>query len=150
MEGFASPTGLLPEQVWDEPDRPKVHMSLGRPTGSAMPLMWAHAEYIKLLRSTFDGQIFDSIPEVAARYLTDKRACRPLEIWKPNRQACAVKKGFTLRIQAPAPFRLIWSSDEWQTVEATPSSPTALGVSLWTLRSLLPSVLQYDSLFSGR
>ncbi len=128
MEGFASPTGLLPEQVWDEPDRPKVHMYLGRPTGSAMPLMWAHAEYIKLLRSTFDGQIFDAIPEVAARYLTDRRACRPLEIWKPNRQVCTVRKDFTLRIQAPAPFRLIWSSDEWQTVKDTPSSPTALGV----------------------
>jgi glucoamylase len=39
-----------------------------------------------------------------------------------------VRKDFTLRIQAPAPFRLIWSRDEWQTVEATPSSPTALGV----------------------
>ncbi|MEO8053138.1 MAG: glycoside hydrolase family 15 protein, partial [Acidobacteriota bacterium] len=43
MEGFGSPTGLLPEQVWDEKDRPEVHMFLGRPTGSAMPLMWAHA-----------------------------------------------------------------------------------------------------------
>jgi len=41
MEGFASSTGLLPEQVWDEPDRPDLHMFLGRPTGSAMPLMWA-------------------------------------------------------------------------------------------------------------
>jgi glucoamylase len=51
-----------------------------------------------------------------------------MEIWKPNRQVCAVKKGFTLRIQAPAPFRLIWSSDDWQTVEDTPSYPTALGI----------------------
>ena len=58
MEGFSSPTGLLPEQVWDEPDRPAVHMLSGRPTGSAMPLMWAHAEYIKLLRSVADGQVF--------------------------------------------------------------------------------------------
>jgi hypothetical protein len=33
-----SPTGLLPEQVWDEPDRPEVGMYLGRPTGAAMPL----------------------------------------------------------------------------------------------------------------
>lgn len=127
MEGFASPTGLLPEQVWDEPDRPDVHMYLGRPTGSAMPLMWAHAEYIKLLRSTFDGQVFDLIPEVAARYRT-RTACRALEIWKPNRQVCAVKAGMTLRIQAPAPFRLRWTRDEWSTLEDTPSTPTALGI----------------------
>ena len=72
MEGFSSATGLLPEQVWDEPDRPDVYMFLGRPTGSAMPLMWAHAEYIKLLRSVADGRVFDLIPEVAERYLSGR------------------------------------------------------------------------------
>lgn len=128
MEGFASPTGLLPEQVWDEPDRPEVHMFLGRPTGSAMPLMWAHAEYIKLLRSAYDGHVFDLIPEVANRYIRDRRTCKPLEIWKSNRQVHAVERGWTLRVQAPAPFRLVWSRDNWQTVEDTLSSPTALGV----------------------
>ncbi len=30
--------------------------------GSAMPLMWAHAEYIKLLRSTADGKVYDTVP----------------------------------------------------------------------------------------
>lgn len=128
MEGFASSTGLLPEQVWDEPDRPEIHMYLGRPTGSAMPLAWAHAEYIKLLRSAYDGEVFDFVPEVADRYLRDRRRCAALEIWKPNRQVRAVKKGFTLRIQAPASFRLRWSRDEWHTIEDTVSSPTALGI----------------------
>ena len=74
MEGFASPTGLLPEQVWDEPDRPDLFMFLGRPTGSARPLMWAHAEYIKLLRSAADGKVFDLVPEVADRYLSGEQA----------------------------------------------------------------------------
>lgn len=128
MERFASPTGLLPEQIWDEPDRPEVHMFLGRPTGSAMPLMWTHAEYVKLLRSAYDGHVFDLIPEVVNRYLRDRGACKPLEIWKPNRQVHAVERGWTLRVQAPAPFRLHWSRDDWQTVEDTPSSPTALGI----------------------
>lgn len=128
MEGFASPTGLLPEQIWDEPDRPEVHMYLGRPTGSAMPLMWAHAEYIKLLRSVYDGQVFDLIPEVKDRYIVNRKGCKPLEIWKPNRQVCQVKAGYTLRIQAPASFLLHWSRDDWQTVKDTPSSFTALGI----------------------
>lgn len=128
MEGFASPTGLLPEQVWDEPDYPDVHMYLGRPTGSAMPLMWSHAEYIKLLRSVYDGQVFDLIPEVKERYIVNRKGCRALEIWKPNRKVCRVKKGYTLRIQAPAPFRLHWSRDDWQNVEDTISSPSGLGV----------------------
>ena len=62
MEQLASPTGLLPEQVWDEADKPQAFMSLGKPTGSAMPLMWAHAEYIKLLRSASDGKVYDVDP----------------------------------------------------------------------------------------
>jgi len=126
MEEFASDTGLLPEQSWDEPDRPDVHMYLGRPTGSAMPLMWAHSEYIKLLRSSSDGKVFDLIPEVASRYLGD-RACN-LEIWKFNRQVGKVKKGHTLRIQALSSFQLHWSQDNWQTVQDTPSTSTGLGV----------------------
>lgn len=61
LEGFASKGGMLPEQIWDEPDRPAWGMYLGRPTGSAMPLIWAHAEYVKLLRSVHEGVVFDRI-----------------------------------------------------------------------------------------
>jgi glucoamylase len=128
MEGFGSTTGLLPEQIWDKPDRPDIHMLLGRPTGSAMPLMWAHAEYIKLLRSTLDGKVFDLIPEVASRYLGKRKRRHQLEIWKFNRQPASVKRGYTLRIQVPATFQLHWSSDEWHTVQDTLSSSTALGI----------------------
>ena len=128
MEGFSSGTGLLPEQIWDEANRPKVYIHLGRPTGSAMPLMWAHAEYIKLLRSVYDGQVFDLIPEVADRYIKNRKSCKPLEIWKPNRQVCTVKKRHTLRIMAPASFRLHWSGNDWRNVEDTLSCATALGI----------------------
>jgi glucoamylase len=122
MESFASPTGLLPEQIWDEPDRPDIHMYLGRPTGAAMPLLWAHAEYIKLLRSAFDGEVFDLIPEVVERYRA-RKSYKCLEVWQPNRQARTVKAGTMLRIVAPTSFGLRWSSDEWQTVEQSSSSP---------------------------
>jgi len=128
MEGLASRTGLLPEQAWDAPDQPHVHMYLGRPTGSAMPLMWAHAEYIKLLRSVRDGKVSDLIVDVAKRYLGGRADCRFIEVWKPTRQVRSVKRGYVLRIQAQASFRLHWSGDEWQTVQDTPSSATTLGV----------------------
>ena len=128
MEGFASPTGLLPEQVWDEPDRPDLFMFLGRPTGSARPLMWAHAEYIKLLRSAADGKAFDLVPEVADRYLSGGGICKPMEIWKHNRQVREVREGGILRIQAGAPFLLHWTRDNWGTVEDSRSTPTALEI----------------------
>jgi len=112
MESFASSTKLLPEQVWALPDLPKAHMYFGRPTGGAMPLAWAHAEYIKLVRSATDGQVFDFISEVAARY-RNRRHGPPLEIWKFNRQVRSLPAGGTLRIQAAAPFRLHWTCNEW-------------------------------------
>ena len=73
MERLATHTGMLPEQVWDADDLPDQFMFKGQPTGSAAPLLWAHAEYIKLLRSAADGQVYDRIPEVAARYLENPR-----------------------------------------------------------------------------
>lgn len=126
MEGFASETGLLPEQVWDEADRPEAYMYLGGPTGAAMPLMWAHAEYIKLLRSAFDGEVLVRVPQVAERYLGDRRWVRKLEVWKFNRQVRTVRRGYTLRVILGAPFELRWTLDEWKNIQQTPSQPTAL------------------------
>lgn len=127
MEGFATATGLLPEQVWDAADRPDIHMRMGKPTGAAMPLMWAHAEYIKLLRSTRDGQIFDIIPVVEKRYKT-RRGCANLEVWKPNRQVQAIHAGMILRIQRPESFVLRWTADEWMAYADTPANQTRLGI----------------------
>jgi glucoamylase len=128
MEWFANGAGLLPEQIWDEKlARPEKGLFFGRPAGSAMPLMWAHAEYIRLLRSTADGVPFDRIPEVAERYVTDG-AARPREIWKFNRQPGRIRAGIPLRIQTNEPFRLRWSVDEWATYSDVEGRETSLGV----------------------
>jgi glucoamylase len=127
LERFATATGMLPEQVWDEADRPDRKLRRGRPTGSAMPLMWAHAEYIKLLRSTYDGRVFDLIDPVYQRYCIDRRDVGAWEVWKPNRRPRQMAPGATLRIQAEAPFRLRWTADGWQTVSDTVATSTALG-----------------------
>src|SRR5207249_10325222 len=127
MEGFATAAGLLPEQVWDAPDRPAVRMRLGRPTGSAMPLMWAHAEYVKLLRSAHEGRVFDRIPAVVERYQGAGRP-QPIEVWSFKRRARAVRPEAILRIQAGGAFRLRWTADEWAVVTDTPSTSTALGI----------------------
>jgi len=127
MEGFASRGGMLPEQIWDADDVPRKELLFGRPTGSAMPLMWAHAEYIKLLRSVRDGVIFDRVAAVADRYLSG-RGRQDLEIWKLSRQLRIVPAGATLRIQDPAPFRLRWSLDDWRTSTDSASLTTALEI----------------------
>ncbi len=127
IERFASKGGMLPEQVWDDEDIPSALMYRGRTAGSAMPLMWAHGEYVKLLRSIADGRVFDSIPVVADRYLA-QRGRSDLEIWKPMRQVREVAPGHVLRVQAERPFALQWSADLWQTVTRSTATTTRLGV----------------------
>ena len=126
-EGFATGIGLFPEQIWDAPDIPDQRMFFGHATGAAIPLLWAHAEYVKLLRSVVDNQVFDRLPPVAARYCNDQPR-RVIEVWKMNRQVRSVPSGALLRIQASSPFVLHWSSDEWKTVRDTSSIPTSLGL----------------------
>ena len=60
MESFAGDGGMIPEQVWDADDIPERGLFRGGPSGSAMPLAWAHAEYLKLRRSLQDGHAFDT------------------------------------------------------------------------------------------
>lgn len=128
LERFSRDTGMLPEQVWDHDDMPDAYMFKGHPTGSAMPLMWAHAEYIKLLRSVHDGQVFDRYSVVADRYLDGRKRRKSIEIWKPNRQIGKIKPGKTLRVQNYRPFTLVWTDDEWDHTHEVHSEPTALEI----------------------
>ncbi|MBB5063685.1 glycoside hydrolase family 15 protein [Granulicella mallensis] len=139
MEDLASKTGLLPEQSWDQPDRPEIYMWLGRPTGSAMPLMWAHAEYIKLLRSTADGKVYDTIPEVAERYLGTRGKRKQLEVWKPSRHVRFMRPGEVLRVLGDIAFTLHWSSDNWETTRNTQSAKNALQIDYVDLQDVTTS-----------
>ena len=136
MEQLASSTGLLPEQSWDEADRPDIYEWLGKPTGSAMPLMWAHAEYIKLLRSTTDGKVYDAIPEVAERYLGERGDRMRLEVWKHTRQVRCMQVGQILRVYGDTPFTLRWSSDNWKTVNDSSSARNALEIDFVDLKDI--------------
>jgi glucoamylase len=77
MNGFASAVGLLPEQVWDAADIADQGLHLGRPSHSAMPLAWAHAEYIRLLRSIRDGRVFDLPPPALVYQRRDSSRRQP-------------------------------------------------------------------------
>ena len=60
MEGFANEGLMLPEQVFDGVGSNQPHdYVVGQGTDSATPLAWSHAEYIKLLRSLRDKQVWD-------------------------------------------------------------------------------------------
>lgn len=127
MERLSNGSGLLPEQVWDEDDRPAMNMRFGGPTGSANPLLWAHSEYLRLLRSAQDRKVFDLIPEVAERYRGQLQPRTRVEFWLPCHPIRHARRGHTLRICAPRAFRLHWSQagdGEWRNGD---SEPTGIG-----------------------
>jgi glucoamylase len=127
MEAFASDGSLLPEQVWDAPDIPERELRLGRPSGSAMPLVWAHSEHVKLLRSLRDGCVFDMPPQTAERYARGG-AESPFTIWRFNHRCRRLAAGTALRVETLAPATVHWSDDGWKTAHDTRTHSTGLGV----------------------
>ena len=127
MRRQTSPGGLIPEQIWDADDVPARELVDGCPSGSAMPLVWAHAEYVKLARSIHDGSVFDMPPQTAKRYIDTRTACR-LAMWRFNNKPRSIPLGKTLRIETQAAAVVHWSCDGWRTVRDTEAADTTLGV----------------------
>ncbi|MBN9333823.1 glucan 1,4-alpha-glucosidase [Devosia sp.] len=126
LEASASVEGLLPEQSWDADDIPDRELFRGRASGSAMPLVWAHAEHIKLLRSIADGTVFDKPPQTHARYIAN-RSPSHLRIWRPNNAITRMPSGKVLRLELVAPALVHWGLDEWQDATDTKTRDSGLG-----------------------
>jgi glucoamylase len=127
LEGCTSPGGMLPEQVWDADDIPSRELIRGQPSGSAMPLVWAHAEYIKLLRSLRDGTVFDLPPQTVQRYIEQdtKPRCRD---WREEWWRSQIPQGQNLRVQLPSPGMVRWTADGWRTFEDIATVDAGLGI----------------------
>ena len=90
--------------------------------------MWAHAEYIKLLRSVADGKVFDRISVVEERYgvrQEDRKFLSRMEIFQLGRPISAMMQGGTLRVFDAQPFQLTWTLDDWATTKKTSSTQVA-------------------------
>jgi len=117
----------LPEQVWDAADIPALELFRGKPSGSACPLVWAHSEYIKLLRSIRDGKVFDQPPQTVQRYLVDKPT-RRIFGWRMNNKTHTVPRSKTLRIVLVSPAVVHWSIDGWKSAQDTKTRDSGLGI----------------------
>ena len=109
--------GMIPEQVWDAADLPEHQLFNGHPTGSGMPLAWAHAEYVKLLRSIEAGTVWDMPPEPVERYQVQQRSS-PFEIWTCKEKREWVTPGKSLRVDLADAAEVRWrfgGEGVWQT-----------------------------------
>ncbi len=123
MEQFANTTGLLPEQVWDAADIPDRHQLRGRPSGSAMPLCWSHAEYLSLVRSRRDGKVFDRIEPAFQRYVVGGKRDSAYEMWTIRHRTTRLPAGRTLRLILKSRATVHWTTDGWATTVKTDTRP---------------------------
>lgn len=125
MGGFASQIGLLPEQVWDQEDIADRGLFRGRASGSAMPLAWAHAEYVRLLRSIHDRRVFDQPRDTWERYVENNTRSE-MCLWRFDHQPNSIFPGRKLRIELMAPAVVHFSTDNWQTTQDITARDTGL------------------------
>lgn len=126
MSGHA---GMLPEQIWDSVSIEGKRLQRGKPTGSAMPLAWSHAEFIKLALSRHRRESYDCPRAVQQRYAA-KVPTPPRSVWSEAAPVPHFFAGSALRINLDQPAVIYWriaDSKDWQRAETQACLPQ-----LWT------------------
>lgn len=127
MASMSGKCGLLPEQVWDEGPVAEHGLTLGKPSGSAMPLVWAHSEFIKLCFSSVLGYPVDRPDATWNRY----HGVRPeigYEIWQYNNVMRRLPAGHALILVLPGAAHVHWGINGWNTVRDSVTEDSGLTV----------------------
>lgn len=127
MAAMTGPGGMMPEQVWDSPALPEHRLFPGKPTGSAMPLAWTHAEFVKLMVSRDLGHPFDR-PAAAWRRYGGKRPEAKRAIWCLHAPIGAIAPGIALTVAVPRPALVHWGVNGWQNIADGRTEDTGLGL----------------------
>jgi enterochelin esterase family protein len=105
MLGFANEGRMIPEQVWDRRESPRPDLRFGEGTGSATPLAWSSAQFIRLAANLQEGRNLDTPGVVAARYVKQPppaRAGASFDFPAPEARE-RMPAGETLRVTGRAP-----------------------------------------------
>lgn len=69
MERFANAGGMIPEQVWDQADPTESGFVFGSGTGSATPLAWSMAQFLRLVVCEEEKRVVETPGIVADHFL---------------------------------------------------------------------------------
>ncbi|HTW38498.1 MAG TPA: glycoside hydrolase family 15 protein [Steroidobacteraceae bacterium] len=127
MAAMASSGGMLPEQVWDAPSIPEHGLVTGRATGSAMPLAWAHAEFVKLAVSRELQHPCDRPTAVWERY-GGRRPSITRAVWSEAAPITSIPHGARLLLALNDPAQVISSIDGWRTLHEQATRDSGIGV----------------------
>jgi glucoamylase len=73
-----------------------------------MPLVWAHSEYIKLLRSLHEKAVWDLPAQTVERYLKQGKTA-DFQIWTTNQRRAWLAPGKALRVDLVSPANVQWT-----------------------------------------
>lgn len=122
MTRMTGSAGLIPEQVWDAAPIFDRGLQPGKPSGSAMPLVWAHAEFLKLLVARRQGHPLELLASVEMRYGA-RRPAAAVWHWRRSEPFDVLPSGRALLIECLEPFSLHYSFDGWQHIADILSEP---------------------------
>jgi glucan 1,4-alpha-glucosidase len=94
MARFAGGVGLIPEQDWENPDlapsafgtAPEVAsigFVNGQPAGSAAPLTWSAAQFVRLVRDLDARRLLEQPADTVARYVAHQQGATSVTITAP-------------------------------------------------------------------
>ncbi len=136
MARQTSQAGMIPEQIWDADDIPERFLFNGHPAGSGMPLVWAHSEYVKLLRSLHSGAIWDLPTQTVKRYLKEEHSAA-FQIWTRKQRRSWLTPGKNLRVDLDSPADVEWSFEGTAGTESTHDTGLHLHVAMLPLNQAM-------------
>ena len=94
MRRFAGGVGLIPEQGWENPDLAaspfgtdptlaSIGFVNGKPAGSAAPLTWSAAQFVRLVRDLDAGRLIEQPANTVRRYVTNQQQATTLTVSAP-------------------------------------------------------------------
>jgi glucoamylase len=94
MRRFSSGVGLIPEQDWENPDLPpspfgtppevaSIGFANGHPAGSAAPLTWSAAQFVRLVRDLDAGRLLERPADTVDRYVAHHQQATRVAITAP-------------------------------------------------------------------
>ena len=98
MRRFASGVGLIPEQGWENPDLApspfgtdptlaSIGFTNGKAAGSAAPLTWSAAQFVRLVRDLDARRLLEQPANTVRRYVTNQQQATTLTVTAPPNES---------------------------------------------------------------
>jgi glucoamylase len=145
MRRFASGVGLVPEQDWEQPDLPpspfgtppevaSIGFANGHPAGSAAPLTWSAAQFVRLVRDLDAGRLLERPADTVDRYVTHTQGATTLTVTAPaDRTAVAGSPVHVTGTAAPGATVDVSATNGDRDSENTVVTTTAAGDGNWSV-----------------